>query len=65
MRRLMPFESGDRFVCTKDDPWSNEKHDGISIHPDAVVDGAGVDYENGVYCEQYKCPNCGVCFKVE
>lgn len=54
----MPFESNDTFVCTKDDPWSKEKHDGRTLHPDAES-GEDRDFGGGEYCASWKCPNCG------
>ena len=54
----MPWESGDRFVCTKDDPWTKEKSD-RAIHPDAKYIRDGDDYD------AYECPHCGKYFKVE
>jgi hypothetical protein len=62
----MPWESGDRYVCTKDEPWSEAEHGNVHvIHHDAVRAGDGVDYGLGCYKEPYKCQNCGKYFEVE
>ncbi len=49
-------------TCTPDDPWTVEK--GRAVHPDAIY-LKDVDYGDGIYCECYKCPNCGKYFEVE
>lgn len=51
-------KNNDRFVCTFRNPWNNSK--GRAIHPDAKVIDSGCDC-----CEQYRCPNCGLVFRVE
>ena len=48
------------YVCTKESPWSPEK-DTPCQHPDAVDDG---ECSEGC-CDYYKCPNCGLRFRVE
>lgn len=60
---MMPYESGDYFVCTKDDPWSPEKGDKC-IHPDAAS-GEDRDFGGGEYCASYTCPHCKKHFYVE
>ncbi len=50
-----------RFVCTKDDPWTKEKHAGRVVHPDAKC--VGECYEG--CCDDYRCPNCGATWRVE
>jgi hypothetical protein len=51
---------GDRHVCTKADPWTPQKSE-RAHHPDAVDDG---ECSDGC-CDFYKCPHCGLRFKVE
>ena len=58
----MPFQEckdGGRFICTAEEPWSLEKHGKRAIHPDAVSQEGGDDYD------AYKCPHCGKYFMVE
>lgn len=45
-------------ICTKTDPWTKEKSKRAQ-HPDAK---STLDTD---YSEWYKCPNCGLEFKVE
>jgi hypothetical protein len=54
--------SNERFVCTTETPWTNDK--GRAIHPDAKCIGE-VDFGGGEYCEKYECPNCQLRFYVE
>ena len=61
----MPWESGDRFVCIKDDPWTPDKANGPVLHPDAVSDGPDVDYGMGCNTARYQCPWCGKAFEQE
>lgn len=50
----------ERYVCTKLAPWRPEL--GVrAAHPDAVGDG---ECSDGC-CDFYKCPNCGMPFRVE
>lgn len=53
----------DRFVCTKDNPWSKDKAE-RATHPDAkwVRD---YYYEDGGGKDVYECPNCKLTFSVE
>ena len=54
----------DRFICTKETPWTKDK--GRAIHPDAIYQPElDRDYGGGEYTETYKCPNCGITFEVE
>lgn len=57
------WESGERYICTKENPWTKEISD-TAIHPDAVS-GEDRDFGGGEYCASYKCPNCGLHFYVE
>lgn len=50
----------ERFICTKDDPWTKEKGTPAQ-HPDAVSDGECFEG----CCDRYKCPNCGLRFTEE
>ena len=50
-----------RYVCTKDDPWTEEKSDRAE-HPDAKYIRS-IDDDYGYYTV-YKCPHCGLRFKV-
>lgn len=53
-------ETLERFIYTKDNPWSREKAE-RSQHPDAYeIDNLLCDC-----CAKYECPNCGLRFKVE
>lgn len=52
--------SNERYVCTKDAPWSAEKGDWAQ-HPDAKW----IDECSDSCCNYYRCPNCGLTFKVE
>lgn len=56
----MTMTTEGRFVCTKDDPWKPEKGEFV-WHPDAKDDG---ECSEGC-CDYFKCPNCGLRFKVE
>ena len=47
----------DRYICTRENPWSAEK--GKATHPDAVVILDEGDYE------KCACPNCSLQFWVE
>lgn len=51
------------FICSKDVPWNAEKHGPRAQHPDAVY----LDEEHywGESYEKYRCPWCGLTFKVE
>ena len=54
----------ERFICTKENPWSHEK--GLrATHPDAVEDGDQRDGWPSGDMQDYKCPNCGLRFTVE
>ncbi len=55
-KTLKPSE---RYVCTKVAPWTPNQ--GPAVHPDAVDDGECSDS----CCDFYKCPNCGLRFRVE
>ena len=53
----------ERFICTKENPWTKDK--GMAAHPDAKVIYSNDRYyywEDGY--ERYKCPHCGLKFKV-
>ncbi len=50
----------ERFVCTKEDPWSKGKSENAS-HPDAKDIG---ECSSGC-CDKYHCPHCGLTFLVE
>lgn len=50
----------DYHICTANDPWSKEKGERAQ-HPDAKDDGECSDS----CCDFYKCPNCGLRFRVE
>lgn len=50
----------DRFVCTRENPWSREKAE-RSAHPDARE----IDNHLCDCCAKYECPNCGLIFKCE
>jgi len=54
----------DRYVCTKDEPWSQEKGE-FSAHPDAREVGEQQDGYPGGDIVTYHCPNCNLRFKVE
>lgn len=56
-------ETDNRYTCTKENPWTPEKGK-RSEHPDAVYI-RDIDYGDGEYTEQYKCPNCGLTFEQE
>jgi hypothetical protein len=50
----------DRFVCTKDNPWSREKCL-YGIHPDAIIYPQAIPGDSGIIrnpIEGFKCPNC-------
>ena len=49
-----------RYVCTKEAPWTPDKGEPVQ-HPDAVDDG---ECSSGC-CDYYRCPNCGLRFRVE
>ena len=53
----------DRYICTKEAPWSEDK--GRAIHPDAKLQ---YDKYNGLTgggdYSRYECPNCGLRFWV-
>jgi hypothetical protein len=52
-----------RFRCTPETPYTKERAEafgGRAYHPDAKVVDSSCDC-----CEAYKCPNCGLSFKVE
>ena len=51
---------GERYVCTKDAPWSRDKGE-FSQHPDAIDEGECSDS----CCDLYHCQNCGLHFRVE
>jgi len=48
-------------ICTAQDPWSKDKGESAN-HPDAVC-----TYDGGweQEYERYRCPHCGLSFKVE
>lgn len=50
----------DRYVCTKEAPWSKDKGE-FAQHPDAADVGECVDG----CCDLYHCPHCGLSFRVE
>lgn len=50
------MKENDRFICTKDNPWSPEKGK-RSSHPDAKY-LKDKDYGDGENVSCYKCPNC-------
>lgn len=50
----------DRYVCTADAPWTHDKGTPVQ-HPDAKDDGECADS----CCDFYKCPHCGLRFRVE
>lgn len=55
----------ERHICTAEDPWDESKSK-TAEHPDAEDDGG--DYgglSGGGDYEKYKCPHCGLRFKVE
>lgn len=52
----------ERYICTKEHPWSKEKGD-KATHPDAVFVSDN-EYIDG-YFVTYLCPNCRLLFKVE
>lgn len=49
-----------RFVCTAESPWSRSVT-GQTTHPDALDDGECSDQ----CCDYYRCPHCGLRFRVE
>lgn len=53
----------ERFICTKENPWTPDKS--RAIHPDAIViqEDYGSLASGGSY-ELYECPNCGLKFWV-
>lgn len=53
----------DRFICTKDQPWSPDK--GRAVHPDAVQVGEQESGWPSGDTVDYRCPNCGKSFTVE
>jgi len=52
--------NNDRYVCTKDHPWTSDK--GRAIHPDAIY-LKDKDYGDGDNVSCYRCPNCGLDFE--
>lgn len=54
------MNEANRYECTKDAPWKPE-YGRRANHPDARDDGEC--YEG--CCDFYKCPNCGLRFRVE
>lgn len=48
------------YICTKEAPWAKDKGTPAQ-HPDAIHTGECSDS----CCDYYKCPNCGLSFKVE
>lgn len=50
----------ERYTCTKESPWTPEKSE-RAMHPDAAHDG---ECYFGC-CDWFKCPNCGLRFRVE
>jgi len=56
-------EELNRFICTKENPWTKEKSDRAN-HPDAKYI-RDKDYGNGENVACYKCPNCGLYFEEE
>ena len=50
----------ERFVCTKENPWSKDKSQ-FAHHPDAIDVGECLDG----CCDYYRCPHCGERFRVE
>ena len=53
----------DRYICTKENPWSEDK--GMAIHPDAKLAFSedGSSSSGGSY-DRYICPNCNLRFWV-
>ena len=52
-----------RHVCTADDPWTPDKS-GRATHPDAVLLRDEDGYPGGDV-DVYRCPHCGLTFRVE
>jgi hypothetical protein len=52
--------NNDRYVCTKDHPWTSDK--GRAIHPDAIY-LKDKDYGDGDNVACYHCPNCDLDFE--
>ena len=55
-------EKTERYVCTKEVPWTKDK--GRSMHPDATY-LRDKDYGLGVVAAFYYCPNCNWYFEEE
>jgi len=53
----------ERYVCTAVAPWTPEKGP-TAAHPD-VVEVYCDDYSDGTSIATYKCPHCGMRFRVE
>lgn len=52
-----------RFTCTKEEPWSEEK--GPSFHPDSIAVSEPDDVAFSANNKTgYECPNCGLRFRV-
>jgi hypothetical protein len=59
----MTRSRSERYICTKENPWSEDKGTPAS-HPDAeFTDDTYDDFGGG--WDHYKCPHCGLHFKVE
>lgn len=55
----MSYTMSDRRTCTKEAPADNKPGDRWQ-HPDAISLEGTCDC-----CDRYRCPNCGLTFKVE
>ena len=53
-----PSPSGNRYICTKDAPWTPDKGERVA-HPEAV------EVADLGECARYKCPHCGETWKEE
>jgi len=52
-----------RHTCTRENPWQPDM--GRAVHPDVVEVGDQEDGYPGGDIQAYKCPHCGLRFKVE